>query len=182
MSGKSRKHCKNDNTVCVYERENLVYLLLKGSGPPPSEDPVLKSLKINQSYVVTAEDDELIIRADREGAVEHRFNAAVVILAPEVRLCPRNNSCKQVTRFQEVSAFIDVGPDDTRQLQACDVIVASEDEVIYVPSFECDCDESDVAQVVANANFDDHEEYPRAESFLIHLRKTPDNGGNNDDE
>lgn len=166
----SKKGCKSNKSVCVYQREKVIYLNLQGVAYPSGED---KKVTINQTYIVTAEEvddsDVLVVRADRDGAVEHQFDGGVLVTVPDVLPCPRNNPCKQVTKYHEVSAFIDVGSDDTRQLQEFDGIAARDGEVMYIPNMSCGEPNSSVNELISEADLE-HEDYPRAESFRIHLK------------
>ena len=186
MSGKHKQRKRHDlpdrDPICIYEQETDVFLRLGGTLVAATgatgetggngED---RLLTINRDYLVTAEEDVLVVRATRLGAPEYRFDRIAIILAPDVRVCRRDNDCKQVVRFREQSAFIDVAADETLQLQACDFLFADDGEVVFAAGFlnRCDCSAENLETLLADAGAqaDEDLDLPRAESFLIHLRR-----------
>lgn len=109
------------------------------------------------------------------------IDLAVVVLAPEIKACRRNNPCKQIIRYIEQSAFIDVSETQTIQLQICDLIAADNDLVYFIRINTCDCDIEELKasvlsakdKITATHNGDDIELIIYvAESFLIHLRRS----------
>lgn len=169
------KNIARPDPICIYEQESEVFLRLAGilEGNTGSTgitgDAEIQIITINKSILAFADGGILVIRApSATGGQEFRFSSSVVVLSPDIRPCPRKNSCKQVVRYIEIPAYIDISPVETRQLQVCTLIVAS-GGLVYLFENACDCAEDLRGAPRAIAGVDSID-FPSAESFLIHLK------------
>lgn len=157
------------NFTCSYEWEDLVYLRLFGQGV---EDPADISVELKQDFVVTARDNILVVRADREDGVTYRFDLGALVLAPQIGGCRRNTNCSQSVKYHEVSAFIDVSRNDTRQLQPCDVIFALDGEVYFDHGNQCNCNAADAQALISDSRAGVNDALPHGRRFVIHLSRS----------
>ena len=177
MASKDYEHCNNDQ-VCIYEQDSEVYLRIAGllentDGTGPVEQ--VKTFDINRNIYVSADGDILVLKfSELLGAPEWRFSSALIVLQPNIQPCRRNNSCKQVIRYIEQPAYVDIGIDsgDSRQLQICTLIAASEGRVYLLERLfeECDCGDIEVASGVLRVNNAEIPDFPSADRFLLHLK------------
>ena len=165
--------------ICVYEQESEVYLRLAGFLERPigeTGDQELTYLSINRNYYLSASDNVLILRqANIPGAPEYRFSSALIVLQPDVRPCQRRNDCKQIVRYFEQSAYVDIGELQTYQLQVCDLIAANDNLLYYINGYfnECNCDQYAIGERVGQVSrlkSSERLSFPSAAEFFIHLR------------
>ena len=125
-----------NESFCIYEQESNVYLRIAGflESPPGSTGPQeLRILTINKQYRITADGNILVVNRPDVVGSEIRFGSALIVLQPEISFCQRNNDCKQIIRYFEQAAFVDIGNVETHQLLVCDIIAAS-DNLVYLLS------------------------------------------------
>ncbi|CAH6418348.1 Hypothetical protein HVR_LOCUS107 [uncultured virus] len=171
-------NCDKEESICFYEQESDVYLRFGGileSATGTTGTPQIKIFTISRDYRIAADNDVLVV--SRPGVIgEIRFSSALIVLSPQIRPCRRNNGCKQIIRYFEQAAFVDIGDVETIQFQVCDIIAAS-DGLIYLLSGvfdDCNC-EDDLLQRAADrtrlvaANLPG---FPSAPEFLVHLRRS----------
>lgn len=177
MASKDYGECNNDQ-VCIYEQDSEVYLRIGGVLENLVDIEVQDQVKIfdiNRNIYVSADGDVLIVKfSELLGAPEWRFSSALIVLQPNIKPCRRNNSCKQVIRYIEQPAYVDIGigSGDTRQLQVCTLIAASEGKVYLLEGLfeDCECGDIEVAPGVLRANEAKHPDFPSADRFLLHLK------------
>ena len=166
--------------VCVYEQDANVYLRLAGilENPDGVTGDHIKVFTINRDIRVTNSDGILVVRlSDLRGAPEYRFRTALLVIEPDVNPCRRSNECKQIIRYFEQAAFIDIGLEQTLQLQVCDFIAPAENnQVVFVSgALGCSCIPDDISgrlgAVKAKQLDENLTDYPTADLFLIHLRR-----------
>ena len=156
MASKDYGECNNDQ-VCIYEQDSEVYLRIGGVLENLVDVEVQDKVEIfdiNRNIYVSADGDVLIVKfSELLGAPEWRFSSALIVIQPNIKPCRRNNSCKQVIR-QPAYVDIGIGSGDTRQLQVCTLIAASEDKVYLIkgPFEDSECGDIEVAPGVLRAN------------------------------
>jgi len=172
IKSKDYGHCDNDQ-ICIYEQDSEVYLRIAGFLEGLEDQ--LKTIDINRNIFISADNNVLIVKfSELLGAQEWRFSSALIVLQPKIQPCRRNNPCKQIIRYIEQPAYVDIGIDsgDTHQLQVCTLISAFEGRVYLLERLfeDCDCNVIDPFDGVSYAKSAKLAEFPSAERFLLHLK------------